>query len=238
MASQTPETECFLPLPVLAWAGWQADDDAIRTGGAIHPAPSLPMSLKRRITPVGRRVLEAGWAVLAGRDTLAPRIILSSRHGEYDRTVGLLHSLATDDAVSPAEFSLAVHHGLAGLLSIATGNKKGHTAIAAGPDTLGSALIEAAATLAEGGGTVLLLHFDDALPSDYDGIADQPSDPAAIALLLGAGGNQIRLGWRPAHSPPPPATNRPLLDLLCGTAGSVEIGGARTYWRLTRAGHS
>jgi hypothetical protein len=185
------------------------------SGGAIHPATPLPASLRRRITPIGRKVLEAAWAVMAGRPGLEPRIVLSSRHGEYARTLGLLTSLAESGEVSPAEFSLAVHHGLAGLLSIATGNHAGHTAISAGEDSFGAALCEAAACLADGDGHILLMHFDEALPDSYDAVGGGPEPDLALALLLSAGERGEPAGW-PAERPGMQTAAGVLLGLLNG----------------------
>ena len=46
-----------------------------------------------------RKALEAAWAVLPP-DGLAPRLVLSSRHGEYARTEGLLSSLPPHPAAT------------------------------------------------------------------------------------------------------------------------------------------
>jgi hypothetical protein len=150
---------------------------------AVWPAETaLPMSLRRRASPVGQRALKTALAVPQGEDP--PRYVLSSRHGEYGRTKDLLTALAIEGEVSPADFSMAVHHGLAGLLSIHTGNKQGHTAIAAGTDSFAYGLVEAAATVAETGRPVLHLHFDEPLPEIYRLTDDGPDSDTILALLL------------------------------------------------------
>lgn len=206
---------------------------AMASGGEIHAALPLPASLRRRITPIGRKALEAAWAVLAGRPGLEPRIILSSRHGEYARTLGLLSSLAESGEVSPAEFSLAVHHGLAGLLSIVTGNRAGHTAVAAGIDSFGAALWEAAACLADGDGTILLLHFDEALPEFYGQVGGGSEPAQALALLLSAG-EGIHLDWRKAEVAGTESAAGALLDLLAGGTDRASAAGERMIWSFRR----
>jgi hypothetical protein len=161
-----------LAFRVAAWTAW-------RDGVAAGP---LPASLRRRVTATGRKALEAAWAVLADKD--APRLVFCSRHGEYERTLSLLDSLAEDGTVSPADFSLSVHHALAGLLSIATANRAGHTAVAAGPDSLGFGLLEAAATVAEDGRPALLVYFDEPLPAIYGSLPGDLAEPMALAVLL------------------------------------------------------
>jgi hypothetical protein len=184
---------------------------------------------------MGRKALETAWAVLAGRPEQAPRFILSSRHGEYARTAGLLGSLAATGEVSPAEFSLAVHHGLAGLLSIVTGNHAGHTAIAAGADSFASALTEAAACLADGDDSVLVMHFDEALPENYALVGGGPEPGIALALLLGGpGGEGIALDWQPVERAGRDCAATALLGLLTGGCTPAQAVGERMVWRFRR----
>jgi len=159
-----------LSFRIAGWTAWPAEDSA------------LPMALRRRASAVGQRALKTALSLLPPDQT--PRYVLSSRHGEISRTTGLLTALAEEGCVSPAEFSMAVHHGLAGLLSIHTGNKEGHTAVAAGRDSFAYGLIEAATTVAESGKPVLHLHFDETLPEIYAPVAGDPDNDTILALLL------------------------------------------------------
>lgn len=159
-----------LSFRIADWSAWPAEQVV------------LPMALRRRASAVGQRALKTALAVLP--PDAAPRYVLSSRHGEITRTTGLLTALAEEGEVSPAEFSMAVHHGLAGLLSIQAGNREGHTAVAAGPDSFAYGLIEAAATAAESGKPVLHLHFDEPLPDIYAPVAGDPDDDTILALML------------------------------------------------------
>lgn len=227
-------TSC-IEIPVLAWAVWEADCSTLTSNSELPPAKPLPASLRRRVTPIGRRALEAAWTLSAALEDEAPRIVLSSRHGEYARTQGLLHALAEAEEVSPAEFSLAVHHGLAGLLSIATGNRAGHTAVAAGGDTLGAALTEAAACLMTGDRRVLVMHFDEAPPADYAAVGGGTEPSVAFALLLGAGGASLRLDAEAAPSPAAPLQPDHIIRLLRGETDVAELGGERHRWSLRRA---
>lgn len=173
---------------VVAWAGWLPGCDGLVMGGTASARGGLPLALRRRITPIGRKLMEAAWAILPEAE-MQPRIVLSSRHGEYARTLGLLSSLAECGEVSPAEFSLSVHHALAGLLSIAIGNRAGHTAIASGADSFGYGLLEAVACAAEDDAPVLLLHFDEPLPDIYADVCSDADLPVVFACLLRHGPN-------------------------------------------------
>lgn len=170
-------------LQVAAWAVWDGQDATLQVGGAVSPRPSLPLSLRRRVSAIGRRALEAAWAVLP--DDLSPRLVLASRHGEYSRTFDLLSGLTMTGEVSPADFSLAVHHALVGLLSIATGNREGHTAVAAGRESLGYGLLEAATFVAEQGHPALMVYYDEPLPEGYAPVvAGDCASAMALAVLL------------------------------------------------------
>ena len=126
-----------------AWAG--ATDMAVdETDGGSIP---VPMMLRRRSTALGQKMIAS--ALACGEAARTGRYVLASRHGEFSRTLGILKSLAAHELPSPAEFSMSVHNGLAGLLSIHLGNTRGHTALAAGLDTFGFGLMEAATRVVE-----------------------------------------------------------------------------------------
>lgn len=222
-----------LSFRVEAWAAYLPGRDGMASGGAITAAAPLPASLRRRVTPIGRKALEAAWTLLSGRED-EPRIILSSRHGEYSRTMGVLSSLVAEGEVSPAEFSLSVHHGLTGLLSIASGNHAGHTAVAGGDESFGYGSLEAATTLAETGGGVLLMHFDEALPPEYAPVSDGAEDGVALALLLTAG-DEIRLEIEPASRPGGESLALAFATLLTSRAAEASATGSRLHWRWSRA---
>ena len=92
------------------------------------PSDPVPLLLRRRVSAIGQQALRAAWGLPAAAEA---RLIFASRHGEFSRTLSILDALANDQPVSPADFTLSVHHALAGLLSIAQRNRLGHTAIAA-----------------------------------------------------------------------------------------------------------
>jgi len=223
-----------------AWAGWLPGRDRLVSGGVPTAGAELPSSLRRRVTPVGRKALEAAWSLLAGRTSDQPRIVLSSRHGEYSRTFGLLTGLADSGEVSPAAFSLSVHHALAGLLSIAADNRAGHSAVAAGGESFGYGCLEAATCLAEGANRVLVLHFDEALPESYDGIGFEAEETLALALLLApddASGAGERIGLRlaPSDSPGTESLAHRVATLLeCGGTETHAVG-ERLTWTWCRA---
>ena len=172
-------------------------DVKARNDGALA-AVTLPSILRRRVSAIGQMAFRASYAL---PESPTARFIFCTRHGEFQRTLGILQSLIAEEPVSPAEFSLSVHNALAGLLSIARNNTAGHTTIAAGADSFGSAMLEAAACLkSRDDEPVMLVYFDDLLPEPYDELADTGEICVALALLLSpprGDGQDLALAFAP-----------------------------------------
>jgi beta-ketoacyl synthase-like protein len=197
----------------------------------------LPMMLRRRATSIGQKAIGAA---LACQDVKSARYVIASRHGEYDRTVGIFTSLAEQDAPSPADFSMSVHHGLAGLLSIHTANRLGHVAISAAQDSFAYGMMEAALCLAEDPATpVLLIYYDAPLPDSYDQFrADSEAElPTVLALLLeSANESRISFQWKPTEPSSALTDGQALrfLRWLLSGAQQAECHGERMIWRWSR----
>lgn len=227
-----PERET--PAAWRAWAG--ATDMAVgeTDGGSI----AVPMMLRRRCTALGQKMLAS--ALACGEAASTGRYVLASRHGEFSRTLGILKSLAAHELPSPAEFSMSVHNGLAGLLSIHLGNTGGHTALAAGLDTFGFGFMEAAARVVEQPSEpVLLLYGDEALPGEFDIFGKDDIDlPLVVALALqapAAGDDGISFQAVPSGVGAQPSTAAAidfLRFLLSGAQLAVSEGDRMTWtWR-------
>ena len=150
-------------------------------------AAALPMLLRRRLSHFGQKVVGSALALPAAQHA---RYVFASRYGEFTTTVRILEDLHNRTLPSPTDFSLSVHHALAGLLSIQTGNKAGHTTVSAGRDTFAYGLLEAAAFCAEQPGqSALLVAYDEALPDIYSEFraADEAGLPLVVALEITAG---------------------------------------------------
>jgi hypothetical protein len=134
---------------------------------------------------------------------------------------------------------MSVHNALAGLLSIHFRNMRGHTALAAGFDTFGFGLMEAAACLAEQPEEPVLLIFgDEPLSGEFVTFgADDTNLPLVVALTLrspGAGDDQILFEAVPRKSCV--ASSAAALDfvrfLLSGEREVVSEGSRMTWtWR-------
>ena len=128
--------ELIFGIAAYAASGSTPDEPEIQWPAATA-RPSVPLILRRRVTPIGQAALRAAWAIPGIEQA---RFVFASRNGEFDRSLAMLTALAAGDSPSPADFSLGVHNALAGLLSIATRNSAGHTALAAGLDSFGHGL--------------------------------------------------------------------------------------------------
>ena len=217
---------------VKSWAAWSlGEGDAECWHGAVLSEASPPVMLRRRISRLGQRALRAAWE-LPGKERA--RLIFSSRHGEFGRTLSIMDSLIQGTEVSPADFSLSVHHALAGLLSIATGNTEGHTALSAGRESLFYALLEGAVRPAS---PVLIAYYDEPLTSPYDAFGHQEEETVALVLCLDQEGLALRLSWEPSAEGALPGRTPAgqLLALLAGSASAAVFVGERLTWTIERA---
>ncbi|MDG4720869.1 MULTISPECIES: beta-ketoacyl synthase chain length factor [Thalassospira] len=147
-------------------------------------AQSIKPAWRRRLDLFGRAAAEVLTHALDGADN--PRIVFCSQHGNIERTVKLLHQVATDDALSPADFSMSVHNAFIGVASINWSITESHTAISAGNDSLVSALTETLAQLATDPRPVILCFVDLPLPEIYRDHVKQSDVGMALAIRFEA----------------------------------------------------
>ena len=196
-----------LSFHVKAWSAWAPGRETAaawhRWAGRTVPDPdtapeTVPVVLRRRVSPLGQKALKAAWSL---PDSATARLVFCSRHSEFARTLSILDSLVGHTQVSPADFTLSVHNALLGLLSIARGNRHGHTMIAAGTESFGFGMLESLACLAERPTEpVVLLYFDEPLPEPYDVFEPGAPEPIALALTLSAAdGPRFTLTTSPAN---------------------------------------
>lgn len=231
-------TEAFAdPQAWLAWANRPSDD--ISTTACCMPPGNIPMMLRRRATSVGQTALGAAMGLPQVGDA---RYIVSSRHGELNRTASILASLAEAEPVSPADFSMSVHHGLAGLLSIATKNTKGHSAVSAGPESFCYGLLEAASCITENPDEpVILIHYDECPGDAFAALFPEPEKegPIVAALCLGARTlkDGIAITMATSAASDGPASKSHVLDFLQFVligADSQSSRGNRLTWEWAR----
>lgn len=162
------------------WASGEADQAVVEP-----PASILAAALRRRATPLTRMAVEvaAQAADQAGAALAESPLVFGSALGEVACATEIIASFREVGGLpSPTRFHNSVHNTAVGYLSIATGNRHGASAVAAGSATTAAALIEAAILLAERGGSVLLLLADEAIPAPLDAWGGYRGAAAALHL--------------------------------------------------------
>jgi hypothetical protein len=168
-------------LPIAAWAAWEQEPGL--QAASWPETDFVDPLLRRRLSRLARMTLHVAQKCVGDRRSL--RMVFASRHGELNPTMAMLRALAQNDTVSPAAFSLSVHNAAAGIFSIVRKNREAATAIAAGEETLGYALLEAACQFDQNPkAPVLVVYGDEPLPQEYGHFSSIPGHHHAIAVLF------------------------------------------------------
>ncbi|RKE34642.1 beta-ketoacyl synthase-like protein [Paraburkholderia sp. BL23I1N1] len=162
-------------IPVARWSSWPAAASAAPDIGFIEPI------VRRRLSTLSRVALKVAHDCVAQDEV---RVVFASRHGELRRTTDVLRTISTGEPVSPTAFSLSVLNAMTGVFGIARGDRSAASAISAGAETLGYALLEAYAQHAtQPDSPVLLVYADEPADPAYGTIEDEVQG-GAIAILL------------------------------------------------------
>ncbi|MEQ8266963.1 MAG: beta-ketoacyl synthase chain length factor [Parvibaculum sp.] len=171
---------------VESWAailGRGAGEAADRLGDCADEK-EIPAGLRRRLGAFGRIGVACGLGVAPKGDA---DIVFCSRYGDIAQAHQLLVSLAGGEPMSPAGFSMSVHNTVPGVLDLARTARIGHTAIAAGAETLSAGFAEAWLRLGARPGLKLVLVFADLpLPDIYEQFSDRDMGGTAFAVRLSA----------------------------------------------------
>ncbi|KAE8759677.1 hypothetical protein FSO04_12310 [Paraburkholderia madseniana] len=162
-------------IPVARWSSWPAAASAAPDIGFIEPI------VRRRLSTLSKVALKVAHDCVAQDEV---RVVFASRHGELRRTTDILRTISAGEPVSPTAFSLSVLNAMTGVFGIARGDRSAASAISAGAETLGYALLEAYAQYAtQPGSPVLLVYADEPADPAYGTIEDEVQG-GAIAILL------------------------------------------------------
>ncbi|MFP8844759.1 beta-ketoacyl synthase chain length factor [Shewanella baltica] len=147
-------------------------------------APALkhvPAMQRRRFSRLTKMMLEVSFQC-----DMPPncRSIFASRHGELQRTIGLLEDIIAKQPLSPLGFSQSVHNTASGIFGIVAANTAPSTSVAAGTETLSQAMVEAFAQLHQSPEPLLLVFGDDPVPPVYDEFTQEFELPLALGLQL------------------------------------------------------
>jgi len=211
-----------------AWSAWAKEPFKIGFGNEPAVA-AMPGMLRRRAGFLGKMALETAYQGL-GEQRGVPAVFCS-RHGDVARAVDLLQDLVDAVPLSPTNFGLAVHNAIAGLFSIARGDRANHPALAAGASSIEHGLIEACSLLADGAAEVLLVAYDTCLPEVFTRYEDCAEQPHAWAwLIVPGGGESISLSWQRDHEKNGQEVG--VADVKCGANCGTTMPGSLDVLRF------
>jgi len=174
-----------LNVSVSGAAGLAGPADALDSFGRAAGVDAVPKGMRRKLSALDMGV--ARCVIGLGEGEPAEEIVFASRYGNMSVTLDLLNALVDRDLLSPARFSASVHNAAVGLATQLTANRRAHTAIAAGADTLAAGLTEAWVRLSGGEPTVMLVYADMPLASAYEPFDEGPPETSVwLALRLTA----------------------------------------------------
>jgi hypothetical protein len=165
-------------MPVAYWSFWSPMSATKPDPGFIEPM------VRRRLSSLSRVALKVAYDCADGQQ--AVRMVFASRHGELRRTTDILRGITAAEPVSPNAFSLSVLNAMSGIFGIARGDRSPATAISAGAETLGYALLEAYAQYMKHPFPPVLVVYADEPANALYGKVDNEVQEGAIAILLDA----------------------------------------------------
>lgn len=144
----------------------------------------LPLMQRRRLSPLGRVVLSTLYPLFEkySQQGMPASVVLASRWGDIQLTVKALEELSSEKTLSPTGFSTSVHNAIGGLFSMFAHFTGNITSMAAGENTIGSALTEAKAQLVEYP-LVFVSIYEDKTPEVFYKYGKIPF-PFAVTLVL------------------------------------------------------
>lgn len=236
-----------LDFAITRWAAWapglHPDDDWRRwaaapwapTGDELPPLVEVPALARRRIERLGRLAYQVAQGVEG--DARGLPLVFASRHGDANRSVGLLQALARGEPLSPTSFALSVHNAIAGQYSITRQDTAPVSCVANGRFTAEAGLVEAMTLLSDGHEEALLVVYDAALDPAYALFNDEAPADFAWAWRVRRG---QALSLETAEASPTPAPPWPhgleVLRWYLRGEPSLAVGDGLAGWRWSRHG--
>ncbi|MEJ2760943.1 MAG: beta-ketoacyl synthase chain length factor [Gammaproteobacteria bacterium] len=172
-----------IELAISNWSGWTPSSSVSPVRIAETPdVSSIPTLLRRRLNMLGRACATEIMRHIHDGDNLP--IVFCSRHGDIERTFGILTDLARNEPVSPMNFSLSVHNAIAGVISIHLGISANISSIAALEEGLVPVLLEAVGLLDDEQNKVLCVLGDVPLPEIYRKDCLWPDTPFVVCFTV------------------------------------------------------
>lgn len=166
------------------WRAWCASETQCASLQQSISSPvgsTLPGLLRRRVDAAGRATCDILHA-LAPVDGCP--LIHASRHGDVAHTLAMLESLAEEQPLSPARFSMSVHNAVLGVYSIAHNHRQPLQALGACGHEFDALLSEAEGYLDAGHPNVVIVFSEGELPALYHDHTRHPGHACAVGLRL------------------------------------------------------
>ncbi|MBL5903779.1 beta-ketoacyl synthase chain length factor [Serratia fonticola] len=217
------------------WRQWSQEPRGIIPSAPQSKLTELPMMTARRLSSGSRLAVECGLAMLRRQPVDA--VLYTSRHGELERNYRILQAIATQQAVSPTDFTMSVHNSAVGHLTIAAQNPLVSSSLSAGLDTFQHALCEVVCLLQAGYQRILMVDFDGLLPEFYHTYLPEqmPTWAYAVALVFERG-NTLRCESKPEGTGEEPLLPQSLqfLQHYLAEEPTFAIAGERLKWYWSR----
>jgi len=191
---------------------------------------SIPARLRRGLGAHQKMVVDAWTRAIPDAMRSEISIVHGSALGELETAA----ILATSTEPSPARFSTSVHSSIVGILSLAFGNRRGHSTLSAGPDTLFACVVDAFGRLAEGEPFVSVVVADET----DERLREADDTPFAFAMLLSRtateGARAIRLETTEGESD----GSRSLFASVQAFDHAIRCERGRSILRPSMSGHA
>lgn len=217
------------------WCQWAHKPHVIDPTAPQAKLTELSMMTARRLASGSRLAVECGLAMLHNHQIDA--VLYTSRHGELERNYRILEAMATQQPVSPTDFTMSVHNSAVGHLTIAAQKPLVSSSLSAGIDTFQQGLCEVIGLLQAGYQRVLMVDFDGMLPEFYHPALPHkmPTWAYAVALVFEAGETLCCVSQTgSAGEEPELPQSLQFLQHYLSAAPTFAIPGERLMWHWSR----
>ncbi len=222
-----------------SWRQWLSEQGDLPGQDIDSSLKSIPPMIRRRFRVLGKSAIGAALPLLEDGESMP--VVFSSRHGDTDLAYSLLETIAQQEPISPAAFSIAVHNAIGGLFSIARQDRSEITAIAPARHIVLQTLWEVLGQLQDVQ-RLLCVIYDIPLAEFFSRYEGADPFPYAIAMIISRG--DTRSYELSQHSAQIDGSSEPdafvnsepmhLMSLLSGLADQVSFGSEGSNWMLSK----
>lgn len=169
----------------------------------------IPPMMRRRMSDIEKIAVGLAGKIAPERQDYS--VVFASQFGEWGTTIRLIKQFFTEQEMSPAGFSNSVHNAAAGLFSLLTKNTNSYTSIAAGADTLETAVLKALTEKRD----VMVVFAGEHNPDIYTQLLDKPHNAFGLAFIIKQKGKR-RISVAKGQTSAKALTLKTMIDFLQG----------------------